>query len=201
MGARMAIWHCGQDRTARRTGRGAMGWAVRIACVGWVLACSGCAAYSLPFMGERMARDQPVQAAVAPSALVRCESRDNRRHYCPVETDGGVRLAHQLSSARCVQGSSWGFDARGIWVARGCSAEFATGAVDAGLSEGPALAEQLVRCESRGTRRQRCNAAVQDGVRLKRQLSTTRCVQRQNWGWDRSGVWVDGGCSAEFAVR
>jgi hypothetical protein len=58
-----------------------------------------------------------------------------------------------------------------------------------------------VRCESQGSRQRRCNARVDRDVQLVRQLSRTRCVQRQNWGWDRNGVWVRGGCAAEFRVR
>ncbi|MFN2240619.1 MAG: DUF3011 domain-containing protein, partial [Thermoanaerobaculia bacterium] len=27
------------------------------------------------------------------------------------------------------------------------------------------------------------------------------CVRNQTWGEDRDGIWVDGGCRAEFAVR
>ncbi len=58
---------------------------------------------------------------------VTCSSDDMKRHYCPADTRGGVRLYKQLSDARCQEGSSWGFDERGIWVDRGCRADFQTG--------------------------------------------------------------------------
>ena len=56
-----------------------------------------------------------------------CSSDDMRRHYCNADTRDGVRLVRQNSDAACRQGSTWGFDRRGIWVDRGCRAEFAVG--------------------------------------------------------------------------
>ena len=57
-----------------------------------------------------------------------------------------------------------------------------------------------VRCESTDDRIRRCNVDTRGGVQLSRQLSDTRCVQGRNWGYDGSGIWVSGGCRAEFAV-
>lgn len=138
-------------------------------------------------------------------SVVRCVSRDNRRKYCAADTDRGIRMVRQLSAAECIQGSTWGYDARGIWVVSGCGGEFvavhaADGDSQGGAGDAAPVGEQIVRCESRGNRRSRCNAVVGEGVELIRQLSRTRCVQRQNWGWDRRGVWVDGNCGAEFRV-
>ncbi len=56
-----------------------------------------------------------------------CASDDGRRNFCGVDTRGGVRLARQRSDSPCVAGRTWGFDRRGIWVDRGCRAEFLTG--------------------------------------------------------------------------
>jgi hypothetical protein len=50
-----------------------------------------------------------------------------RRHYCDADTRDGVRLLRQRSDAACRQGSSWGYDRRGIWVDRGCRADFEVG--------------------------------------------------------------------------
>ena len=146
-----------------------------------------------------------------PRGVVRCESRDNRRHYCAADTDGGMQLVRQLSSERCVQGSTWGYDSRGVWVVSGCRGEFASAAGQRQARRGGQRPGQrpnqrrdtghLVRCESQDNRQRRCNARIDSDVQLVRQLSRTRCVQRQNWGWDRRGVWVRGGCAAEFRVR
>lgn len=54
-----------------------------------------------------------------------CASDDERRHTCPVNINGGaVRLVNQRSGSDCVQGRTWGFNSSGIWVDRGCRADF-----------------------------------------------------------------------------
>lgn len=131
----------------------------------------------------------------------RCESQDERTRHCRADTRGGVRMIRQLSDSPCIQGRSWGYDNSGVWVSRGCRAEFVAGA-GGGYYPGPGQGVgRTVRCESRDNRSRRCNVRVDRGVDLIRQLSDTRCVRGQNWGWDRSGIWVRGGCRAEFSVR
>lgn len=57
-----------------------------------------------------------------------CESKNYRYRYCRIDTDNRVRLERQLSSfSQCVLGDSWGYDSRGVWVDRGCQAEFRVG--------------------------------------------------------------------------
>jgi hypothetical protein len=58
---------------------------------------------------------------------ITCSSDDMHRHFCPANTNGGVRLYKQISDAPCQEGYSWGFDDHGIWVDRGCRADFQTG--------------------------------------------------------------------------
>ena len=55
---------------------------------------------------------------------ISCSSDDGHRRYCPADTRGGVRLIKQRSDSPCRQGYSWGFDRGGIWVDRGCRADF-----------------------------------------------------------------------------
>ena len=61
-------------------------------------------------------------------------------------------------------------------------------------------APQTVRCDSNDNRHRVCAADIRGGVRLVRQYSKSACVEGRSWGWDRSGVWVDHGCRAEFAL-
>jgi len=68
---------------------------------------------------------QPTEAAA--QDRVRCESRNQDRTYCTADTRGGVRLVRQISDADCVSGRTWGTDRRGIWVTRGCRADFEVG--------------------------------------------------------------------------
>ena len=57
---------------------------------------------------------------------VTCASDDMKRHTCRVDTSRGVRLVNHRSGSPCIQGQTWGFDNRGIWVDRGCRADFVT---------------------------------------------------------------------------
>jgi hypothetical protein len=137
---------------------------------------------------------------------VRCESNDGRTRYCAANVRGGVRLTRQLSRTDCIQGRNWGYDNRGIWVAGGCRAEFVTGA---GGTYRPGYGNpgygsygsgQAIRCESNDGRERYCRVPIRQRADLSKQLSRTRCVQGQNWRWDRGGIWVAGGCRGEFRV-
>lgn len=55
---------------------------------------------------------------------VTCESHGQRQTECDMDTSGEVRMVKQLSSARCVQGQSWGLNRHSVWVTDGCRAEF-----------------------------------------------------------------------------
>lgn len=68
-----------------------------------------------------------------------------------------------------------------------------------GYPQGPTQ-QGTVRCESEDGRTRHCPADVRGGVRLSHQLSRTDCVQGRNWNYDTGGIWVSGGCRAEFAV-
>ena len=53
-----------------------------------------------------------------------CESEKGRTSTCGVDGRGRVQLVRQLSNAACIEGRTWGRDARGVWVTDGCRAEF-----------------------------------------------------------------------------
>lgn len=134
--------------------------------------------------------------------LLRCESRANRIERCAADTRKGVRLVRKFSVSECVENLDWGHDDKGIWVARGCRAEFRLG-VDEAAPDRPGAEDSgatKISCESSDRQRQRCDIAVKDGVDLFRQISKTRCVRGLSWGWDAEGIWVDQGCRAEFSV-
>ncbi|MEO8033418.1 MAG: DUF3011 domain-containing protein [Acidobacteriota bacterium] len=62
-----------------------------------------------------------------------------------------------------------------------------------------ASADEVVKCESRGSRR-RCGYESLGRVELKRQLSITACEEGQSWGYRDGEIWVDHGCRAEFSI-
>jgi Protein of unknown function (DUF3011) len=58
------------------------------------------------------------------SNILTCSSDNGQRVTCNANTRGGVRMVRQLSGSPCQEGATWGSDSRGIWVDRGCRAEF-----------------------------------------------------------------------------
>jgi hypothetical protein len=135
--------------------------------------------------------------APASAATVRVESKNMERTYKRTSTRGGVRLVKQLSREACVEGVSWGFDRDGIWVDKGCRAEFETGQA---VSPWEPATGRIVTIESLGMQREYRYVSTRGGVRLRRQLSREACVEGVSWGFDRERIWVDKGCRAEFEV-
>ncbi|MDN8660920.1 DUF3011 domain-containing protein [Stenotrophomonas indicatrix] len=56
--------------------------------------------------------------------VIACHSNDRRQQYCDAQVRRGVRLVRQESRSACIEGQSWGWDRRGIWVSNGCRAQF-----------------------------------------------------------------------------
>lgn len=59
--------------------------------------------------------------------IVTCSSNPGERSTCPADTSKGIVLLRAIGPAPCVAGQSWGYDQVHVWVANGCSAEFAAG--------------------------------------------------------------------------
>jgi hypothetical protein len=57
-----------------------------------------------------------------------------------------------------------------------------------------------VTCSSERGGRQYCQAETGSGVQLLRQISTAICRKGYSWDKDGSGLWVDHGCAADFAI-
>ncbi len=147
-----------------------------------------------------------------------CESNDGRSQYCRADTRGGVRLVRKFSKAGCHEGSTWGYDERGIWVANGCRAQFEV--IDSYRDPyddrrypqderrdwhhdnyPPERSVRRITCESVNRRQTYCPARVRGAqVSIVRQLSKQRCQYGQNWGWNGGGIWVDDGCRAVFEI-
>ncbi len=133
-------------------------------------------------------------AAPSTSAVVRCESRDMERVFCPMDTDKGVQLVRQLSENACIRETSWGVEGQAVWVSRDCRGEFA------GRLEGGRNARRVVRCESRG-RVEVCPVRLRGApVRLLRQQSVLPCREGRSWGYGRNEIWVSRGCQGQFEV-
>jgi hypothetical protein len=172
-----------------------------------------------------------VGATGAWGQVVHCASVDGAKKYCKAETARGVKLVKQMGTGECKQGESWGYDSKGIWVDRGCDAEFAVGAdaggstasvggsKSAGGSDASAGAAGTGASGGAGSPANAlppgtktltcssdggkiyCDASSGRGVRLVKQISAPACKQDDSWGYDGLGIWVDKGCSAVFALN
>jgi hypothetical protein len=156
--------------------------------------------------------------ALTAQSRITCESNNGRRNYCGADTRGGVTLTKQLSSARCSQGRTWGYDGRGIWVDQGCRAEFALRGAGYGSGRpgyggpgygGPGYGGrppgrpdvQIITCSSENGKRNWCGLPNNGQVRLVRQRSGSECRKGYSWGQQPGSIWVDRGCRADFEVR
>jgi len=137
-----------------------------------------------------------LSANVAGTNLI-CESKNNIKHSCRADVRPGVTLARQLSDNACVRGRTWGTNREGVWVDKGCRAEFTI--ADRGSVRQSANA-RVIRCESSNNGRSNCGADTSYGVHLARQISKNSCNLGSDWGYDHSGIWVDHGCRADFTI-
>jgi hypothetical protein len=57
--------------------------------------------------------------------VLRCESHDGRYNFCgALGGVGNVEIRRQLSDSTCRRNQTWGYRSGGVWVDRGCRAEF-----------------------------------------------------------------------------
>jgi hypothetical protein len=140
-----------------------------------------------------------VRAVKAPLQTVRCASTTGERIGCDADTEFGVAIAREFGSHDCVLDETWGFAGNNVWVAEGCSAEFALGGFRLAASAVPTAAKKLL-CESVDGKRKECDVNGLRGAGLVQQKSEAACVLNRTWGYGAGGIWVDAGCRAEFAV-
>ena len=128
------------------------------------------------------------------SYMVYCPSDDMQRAWCPADARFGVRMIRQRSQAACIEGQTWGSGKRGIWVDRGCRADFRV------TGDWQSRASALVYCPSDYMNLNFCPVDTRDGVFIIRQRSEADCVYNRTWGYDRDRIWVDRGCRADFEI-
>lgn len=167
-------------------------WGTRSGGVVWVdRGCSGVFRIYAP-----EAREQNTKITLR---TVTCESADGTRRHCPAESKHGIAIAKRMGEAACVLDETWGFDDEGIWVDKGCSAQFALGGFRLPSKSVPALAV-LIKCESIDGNDKECPITINRGIGLVRVLGENACVLNRSWGYHPKGIWVTSDCRAEFAV-
>jgi hypothetical protein len=131
-------------------------------------------------------------------STISCNSDDERRHSCTVDTRGGVRLLTQHSGSACTEGYSWGADHQGIWVDHGCRADFGVGGNRNFRDEnrndqyGGNGQTQTIACNSDDEGRHSCSADTRGGVRniagpLARRVTVGAQTTRVS-GWTTDAV-------------
>ena len=56
---------------------------------------------------------------------MRCASIDYKYTFCRTDREPrNVRIGRRYSKRACIEGRSWGYNRRGIWVNNGCDADF-----------------------------------------------------------------------------
>ncbi|MGH8063093.1 MAG: DUF3011 domain-containing protein, partial [Pseudoxanthomonas sp.] len=89
-----------------------------------------------------------------------------------------------------VNRSSWGFSR--------IKQDIATSLGGNGGGWNPGNGTGTVLCESNDNRRRQCNTGFRGRAALSQNISSTRCIEGQNWGSGNGFVWVDRGCRARF---
>ena len=135
-----------------------------------------------------------------------CASVRNDYRECAVPGRGRAVLTRQISKNACIEGRTWGQRNGTVWVQKGCRAQFQAGRGNGyGYGRGDRRdnyrASSSFICESIDGRQNYCNIDTRARVSFRRQISKSACIEGRTWGIDRRGVWVAGGCRAEFEVR
>ncbi|MCU1249826.1 MAG: hypothetical protein JWQ49_2855, partial [Edaphobacter sp.] len=59
---------------------------------------------------------------------------------------------------------------------------------------------QTITCSSDNGKRNWCDIGRAGDAQISRQISGSPCVRGSTWGIDNRGLWVDGGCRAQFVI-
>jgi hypothetical protein len=164
-------------------------------------AAAACLAWAAPAATAQSSQSSWGSGASYEQRL-RCESAPGREQYCAARNDGRVRMIRSYGSTGCAEGSTWRYDAGGVYVRNGCRGEFGfftPGSGGGGSGWNDAAVVDL-RCESRDGRENFCRVA-NSGVSLMRTESRAPCTQGQTWRYTNDGIYVRDGCRGQFRVR
>jgi len=144
-------------------------------------------------------------ATATAQTFVQCESREYQYQFCAIPQGATrVTLVEQRSRSACIEGRSWGWDRRGIWVSNGCEGVFDIAVYAPPPPVSPPLGApggEVITCESRNYQQQFCGTGNIVGAMLVQQRSRAPCIEGQSWGFRPDGIWVSGGCEVDFRIR
>lgn len=172
------------------------------------LACSLAPAAAHAQLAEQPAAAPQWYSGGPISRSIVCESISGRERFCAAPIGGAVRVVRTFSSAPCVQGESWRWDVRGIYVRNGCRAQFAYRVNDPwgggwGDDDGwnGEHGWREIRCGALANEENFCPAPNDGRVRLVRQESRAECREGRTWRAERDGIRVRNGCVGRFVYR
>ena len=152
----------------------------------WTLTAAAFVTMMVISRADAWAQPAPTPGASAPQAID-CGAAVGERNSCAADTSSGVVLVRQTGEGNCALGRTWGFDAKGVWVADGCRGTFAF--TDDRVT---------VPCSAAAGAREVCTANTAAGVDII--SGSPACVLGRTWGYDRDGIWVSDGCQATFVL-
>jgi len=143
------------------------------------------------------------------SNIINCQSYDRSTKYCRANNLKSIKV-HNIQSNRSSCKGNWGYSDQGIWVRRGCQAEFHVTYFSGNNNNNNSNSNRPdynpgyndyteIKCESKHNKFTRCNTETYRGVQLIQTLSKTSCKNR--WGFDRRSIWVKDGCRGKFRIN
>lgn len=91
----------------------------------WGAQAVSLAGFAAIFIALPATQVTPAQAQDRDQSAFSCQSLDGQRTFCRADMSRGpAQLTRQLGDVRCIEGQTWGRQEGGIWVDRGCRAEF-----------------------------------------------------------------------------
>jgi hypothetical protein len=135
--------------------------------------------------------------------LVTCESRDGREHFCPAAIGNSARVVRELGTVPCIEDETWRWNPQGIYVRRGCRAQFAFrpgGGNSGGGGWGNAGGRPVaISCGSAQQNSSFCPAPNDGRVSLVANNGRAQCIDGYTWRADQSGIFVRNGCIGRFS--
>lgn len=136
-----------------------------------------------------------------------CSSTHGNYRECAIPFQGRVMVLERLSSARCIEGRSWGQRQSTVWVNKGCRARFVANGKKYSNNNHYNKSNSInnnysVTCTSNKKAPTHCVWNDSYGEpKLVQQLSRKKCVKGKNWAYrPNRDLWVTNGCSARFGA-
>jgi hypothetical protein len=133
--------------------------------------------------------------------VITCESRDGRERFCPAPIGNSARVVRELGTAPCIEDETWRWNPQGVYVRRGCRAQFAfrPSGGSSGGGWGGSGRPVAINCGSAQNGSNFCPAPNDGRVSLVSSSGRVQCTDGYTWRADQSGIFVRNGCNGRFS--